>query len=171
MLHGGLVRGGVAAHLNDGRCRERARDRCRRVQMPAVLVETTRRGRGRDRDLLLRVVGGDVRAYVLNDFMRHQAKHRWLPVGLPLPAGPEWARPPLIATCAALSTRARAPSDPPAPLCVRACVSAHARTTRRGYGAREPPDDMTRKIRRNTHDLIVQSQNFVALRHHITNIK
>ena len=33
-----------------------------------MLVETTRRGRGRVRDLLLWVVGGDVRAYVLNDF-------------------------------------------------------------------------------------------------------
>ena len=30
-----------------------------------MLVETTRRGRGRDHDLLLWVVGGDVRAYVL----------------------------------------------------------------------------------------------------------
>jgi hypothetical protein len=42
----------------------------------------------------------------------------------------------LILTCAALSTRARTPSDPPAPLCVRARVSAHARTTtRRVHGA------------------------------------
>ena len=65
----------------------------------------------------------------------------------------------------------RAPSDPPAPLCVRARVSAHARTTRCAHGAREPPDDMTRSIRRNTHDLIIQSQNFMALRHHITNIE
>ena len=36
-LHGGVVRGGVAAHVIDGRCRERARDRCRRAQ-PRVLV-------------------------------------------------------------------------------------------------------------------------------------
>ena len=47
-------------------------------------------------------------------------------------AGPLWPRPPLIlVTCAALSTRVRAPSDPPASLYARARVSAHARTTRR----------------------------------------
>ena len=67
------------------------------------------------------------------------------------PATPESARSPQIATCAAMSTRARAPSDLPAPLFVRARVSAHARTTRRVHGvleilACEPPDDMmTRK--------------------------
>ena len=44
-LHGGVVRGSAAAHVNDGWCRERARDRRRRVQMPAMLGETTRRGR------------------------------------------------------------------------------------------------------------------------------
>ena len=121
------------------------------------------------------------------------------PVELPHFATPEWTRPPLIATCAALSTRARAPSDPPAPLFVRARVSAHARTTRRGHGRR------TRATRRhdaqnspNTHGLIIkslfrlfrvrelagkissaselhrctclQSRNSMALRHHITNI-
>ena len=48
-----------------------------------------------------------------------------------------------------MSTRARVPSDPPAPLFVRARVFAHARTTRRVHGvleilACEPPDDMTR---------------------------
>ena len=50
-------------------------------------------------------------------------------------------------------------------------IDHHWTGTRRGHGAREPPDDMTRIIRRNTHDIIIQSQNFMALRHHITNIE
>ena len=75
-----------------------------------------------------------------------QTPYRWLrPFDSRSSATPESARSPLIATCAAMSTRARAPSDPPAPLFVRARVSAHARTTRRVHGACEPPDDMTRK--------------------------
>ena len=64
------------------------------------------------------------------------------PVDSRSPATPESARSPLIATCAAMSARARAPSDPPAPLFVRARVSAHARTTRRVHGVCEPPDDI-----------------------------
>ena len=51
------------------------------------------------------------------------------------PATPESERSPLIATGAAMSTHARVPSDPPAPLFVRARVFAHARTARRVHGS------------------------------------
>ena len=53
------------------------------------------------------------------------------------PATPESERSTLIATGAAMSTRARVPSDPPAPLFVRARVFARARAARRVHDVLE----------------------------------